>query len=674
MTSAPGRTARRSHATFPLLLREAILPIGLILLPVLLLMGGCSSNGPTGPAAPTAPALDLGPAVPMASETIGAGGGTLTVDAPGDSLDGLTIDVPDGAYTGARAYEVEARRITGIRNGREAFKPLTPLITIRNGGGFATAPMLLTIPCTVPEGDFPMAFLYDRATGRMEGMPLVWYDAGSVTVHTGNFEFSTAMAGGKTNTGAAADAESGIVVTSIPERLLESYREVASTFKPGVDDWQFVNWGSYASPDGQCAGQTLGALWYFMQRKSRGDARLNGRFDNDGAGEPTPKVWQDDVNPYRFCSLLQSQYWETFAARYFGNLQYLLPDRLTYNAIKYAMILTGEPVYITAGGTIKGEFTRHALTVYRIADGTVYIADPNDPGDLERTISFSGSFSPYKFGSKGANYPGIPFPRIEYIAKSSVIDYTLIRNYYQQMLEGSVGAELFPRYTIEAKNDGGYFVELSDGFRIGKRFITLRISSPSPLFTPGFEAYREDGTQYTTVGDEISLPVGRHRIGIYVFDKNKGYVGFNWYNVEIWETPPPHEPKTSGPCSCTLSFDGASVTTASASFHYGNYEDPFTHTLKKRLDIDYVYTGGYFNSSALEFTGTGIYPLYGNVAVADTNGYPDNDRHWTSYDNDAKLTVTGWDDWHLTGTINFSFGDEQIGEKRNVVGSFSCGR
>lgn len=674
MTSAPGRPARRTHSTFPLLLHEAILPIGLILLPVLLLMGGCSSNGPTGPAAPTAPALDLGPAVPVASETIGAGGGTLVVDAPGDSLDGLTIDVPGGAYTGPRTYEIESRKITGIRNAKETFKPLTPLITIRNGGGFAEAPMLLTIPCTVPAGDFPMAFLYDRASGRMEGMPLVQYDAGSVTVYTGNFEYNTAMAAGKTNAAAAGDAESGIVVSSIPERLLESYREVPSTFKPGVDDWQFVNWGSYASPGGQCAGQTLGALWYFMQRKSRGDARLNGRFDNDGAGEPTPKVWQDDVDPYRFCAVLQSRYWETNAARLFNELQSVLPDRITYNAIKYAMILTGEPVYITAGGTVKGEFMRHALTVYRIADGTLHIADPNNPGDLNRTVRFSGGFSPYMFGSNGATYPGIPFPRIEYIAKSSTIDYTLIRKYYQQMLDGTIGSEIFPRYTIEAKNDGGYFVGLSDAFRTDKRFVTLRISSPDPNFTPGFEAYREDGTQYTTIGDDISLPVGRHRIGIYVFDKNKGYVGFNWYTVEIWETPPPHEPRTSGPCSCTLSIDGAPVTTASASFYYGNYEDPVTHTLKKKLDIDYVYVGGYINISVLEFTGAGIYPLYGRVAIADTNGYPDKARYWNSYDDAGKMTITSWDDWHLAGNVDFGFGDEQIGENKKAVGSFSCGR
>lgn len=647
----------------------------------LFLVGGCA-EGPTGPTAPKLD-LDFGTVVPVASETVGPGGGTIIVDAPGDSLDGLTVEIPDGAYPDAHTYEIGYRKITGSRNVTEAFKPLTPLITIRNGGGFAEAPITLTIPCTVPEGDFPMAFLYDPTSGKLEGMPLVAYDAHSVTVYTGNFEHSTAMAAAKMIGSAQNDGESGIVISSISERLLESHREVASTFKPGTDDWQFVNWGSYASPGGQCAGQTIGALWYFMQRKSRGDAHLNGRFDNDNGINPTPKLWQDDMNAYRFCSVLQSEYWEGPGGRILANLQYLLPDQLTYNAIKYAMILTGEPVYITAGGKLNGTFTRHALIVYKVADGTLYISDPNDPGDLNRTIRFSGgSFTPYKFGSKGATFPGIPFPTIQYIAKSSVIDYKLIRNYYDQMIDGTIGASLFPPYSIEVKNDGGYFVQLTEGYRTGKRLVTLQVKSPNVLFVPGFEAYREDGTQYTMSGNDISLPIGRHKIGIYVFDKAKqpyGYVGFNWYTVEVWETMPPHEPKTLGPCTCTLSLDGAPVNVATSTFATGSYMDPSTFEYENDFLVYAYYNGGHTRVMVHEFKGKGTYPLFATAydtgsVIADTNGGPNNWRTWGPYNGTNIMTINEWTDWHVSGNFELTYDNDQTGEKKTAIGSFSCGR
>jgi hypothetical protein len=657
-------------------------PSRYLLLPVLLgllALAGCSEN----PTSPSAPKLELGTVVPITSKTIGGGGGTIVVDLPGDSLDGLTIEVPAGAYPEAHTYQIGYRKITGVQNTTEAFKPLTPLITISNGGGFAEKPVTLTIPCTVPDGDFPMAFLYDPATGTLEGMPLAGYDASSVTVYTANFEHSAAMAAAKMGA-VQADAESGIVISSISERLLESSREVASTFKPGKDDWQFVNWGSYASPLGQCAGQTIGSLWYFMQRKSRGDAHLNGRFDNDNGIDPTPKVWQDDVSAYRFCGVLQTEYWEGPAGRIFGNLQRVLPDQLTYNAIKYAMILTGEPVYITAGGQLNGSFTRHALVAYRVVDGTVYISDPNDPGDLERTITFSGGkFTPYKFGSKGATFPGIPFPTIQYIAKSSVINYKLIKKYYDQMIDGTVGANLFPSYTIEAKNDGGYFVELTSGFRTGKRLVTLQVKSPNVLFTPAFEAYREDGTQYTLSGNDLSLPIGKHKVGIYVFDKNKapyGYVGFNWYTIEVWETTPPHEAKTAGPCSCTLSLDGAPISVTASSFSMGGYQNPTTFQYEDDFWVQARYNGGYTTVIVHKFNkGKGTYPLFATAYdtgshIADTNDGFGKWKTWGPYNGTNELTITDWSDWHVAGTFELTYDNDQTGEKKKAVGKFQCGR
>lgn len=665
-----GRSYPQRLGSWPMAVAAA--RIGATLVAASLFAVGCSEN----PAAPPPLALDLGAPVDVATTTVPSSGGTLVVETPGDVLDGLTIEIPDGAYPDPRAYDVGYRPITAIRNGDSAFKPLTPLIMISNGGGYSEEAITLTIPCTVPDGDFPMAFLYDPASGEIEGMPLLSYDENSVTVYTANFAHSAAMAAGKPGAGAAEEGESGIVVSSISERLLESYREISSTFKPGVDDWQFVNWGSYVS-NGHCAGQTLGSLWYFMQRKSRGDGQLNGRFDNGDGINATPKLWQDDLNAYYFCAVLQKEYWESSAARIFNGIQSITPDQITYNAIKYAMIVTGEPVYVTAGGKINGTFTRHALTVYRIQDGTVYIADPNDPGDLERKIEFSGGgFSPYKFGSKGATFPGIDFPTIEYIAKSSVIDYALVRKHYHEMLDGTIGRNLFPAYTIEVESDAGGFVPLTDGHRTAKRIMKLRVTSPDVTFIPDFEAYREDGTRYTASGNEISLPLGRHRLGVYVFDKNKhpyGYVGFRWFNVEGWEELPAGGGRNEGECSCTLTMNGAPKTITGSLFSMGPFVEHFITYPDTAFVLTAQFPDGAARIVARNFTGPGTYTLY-NSGEGGSSSISDASYRWFPTQGTNTITITDLTAQVVRGSFEFTNNGNFGPPPLTATGTFACGR
>jgi len=42
-----------------------------------------------------------------------------------------------------------------------------------------------------------------------------------------------------------------------------SLKDIDSGFRPGIDDWEFTNYGSYITPDGECEGQSLTALWYY---------------------------------------------------------------------------------------------------------------------------------------------------------------------------------------------------------------------------------------------------------------------------------------------------------------------------------------------------------------------------------------------------------------------------
>ncbi|MBK8641821.1 MAG: hypothetical protein IPN15_06215 [Saprospiraceae bacterium] len=76
-----------------------------------------------------------------------------------------------------------------------------------------------------------------------------------------------------------------------------------SGFRPGIDDWEFPNEGSYIEPEGHCAGQSLTAMWYYHVHKlSLNEHPLYDRFST----LPSP-IWQDNVKGYRFSSVIQKQ-------------------------------------------------------------------------------------------------------------------------------------------------------------------------------------------------------------------------------------------------------------------------------------------------------------------------------------------------------------------------------
>ena len=64
---------------------------------------------------------------------------------------------------------------------------------------------------------------------------------------------------------------------------------VDSGFRPGVDDWQFTNYGSYVAPTGHCEGQSVSAIWYYVnQRLGGGASPLYGLYDDNGGNRPRP--------------------------------------------------------------------------------------------------------------------------------------------------------------------------------------------------------------------------------------------------------------------------------------------------------------------------------------------------------------------------------------------------
>ena len=128
--------------------------------------------------------LTLGASTHLVTQSVSAGGGKVSVSS--GELKGFTIDVPKGAYQKDTSFDVSVREIKGQQFG-SLFSAASPLISIKNGGGFAGKSMTVTIPIQKKDNEFAMGFYYDEKTGQLEGIPFLSEDNTHITLLTNHF-------------------------------------------------------------------------------------------------------------------------------------------------------------------------------------------------------------------------------------------------------------------------------------------------------------------------------------------------------------------------------------------------------------------------------------------------------------------------------------------------------
>jgi len=470
---------------------------------------------------PPAPGLTgefhTGAQVPLAEQSVGSDGGTVV------AADGLTIEVPSGAHPSNVTYAVVSSPITGHTFG-ETIRPASALYSIDNGGGYTGELITLDIPVTVPEGGFAMGFFYDAATGRLEGMPILALDADSVTVATRHFSDLVVL------------EFPGLGIATIPDFVADS------NFRPGTDDWQFRNLGSYAAPNGHCSGQSLSALWYYLeQRREAGASPLNGLFDNNG-GTATPGLWEDDSDGYRLASAVQADEHSTvsLAERIFENITRSRADPLQYLALAATITTTGEPQYVGIYDTAQGG--GHAMIAYKVDRRGIWVADPNYPGE-ERLIPYDGlNLGPYRSGNK-ANEAPKDFDAIGYFGTTALINWQGLGGRWTEFQSGTVGTDVFRDVGLEitrvvAKDDG----TLEDVTVINSMTIPLGeqidfdvigqddlpLNDDYRLSVYEMDGLLEVGRDNASV--TVQLDAGTHDLGFYV---EGSPAGTNWMFVDF---------------------------------------------------------------------------------------------------------------------------------------------
>ncbi|MDD5602928.1 MAG: hypothetical protein PHG48_02440, partial [Eubacteriales bacterium] len=396
--------------------------------------------------------LTFGTSVQLEAKQAAAEGSTIVFDKK-DFFEGMTLTVPEGAFSAQTTFKVSATEIEGHNKG-EYFKPITPLITVDNGQIFADVPMIVSIPIKVEDDEFALAFYYDKASGRLEAIPFKNITNERIEVITSHF--------------------SDIVVSSIKKETLEKMDRSTSAsidtgFEPGKDDWQFANNGSFLSPGGHCAGQSITMAWYYSsQYKALGEPRLFGRFDNNMSATKTAEFWFDDSQGYRFASMAQELFSMDKTKTFFDLTDEHEDYTLTFNAFAYAMLMTGEPQQmIIYKKEMKKIIEGHAIVAYKIENGRIYVADPNYPAQKDRyveaeidefeEIDFDGNetgkvtkfllLNDYSSGSDATAIAekGVTIYNYFYFAaQSALIDNSVLDSEYKRMLTGNVGDNKFP--------------------------------------------------------------------------------------------------------------------------------------------------------------------------------------------------------------------------------------
>lgn len=478
--------------------------------------------------------LELGKEISTSVESSKADDATIfSITDKESPVNGLSLEIPGDAYNVVPQVSISTTEIKGSDFG-EGFVWVTPVVHVDNGGDFAQNYMKLTIPCNIGEDETALAFYIEPETGALEPITVAEQGPEGVTLLVRHF--------------------SDIAVAKVSSKITKEFETVGTGFTPGVDDFSFENHGSFIAPKGHCLGQSLSAIWYYVNRKAS-QGSLFSRFDNfqkKDLGFNTPNYQDDDTLAYRLCSVAQvSVHWDP--AKYENACQ--RSDRDTYINIITALHY-GQPQLINIfrrdeNNNVGG----HAIIAYRSEPGKIYVSDPNYPGKTNRYIEFvNGEFKPYNSGENAmdiAKGNGKVYNLFEICGFSTYFSTSEMTDLWAELDAKTVGDKLFtnntlPRITTEVKENGVWKErDVTDGFKVftdelelshvypgysGSTYqLSLYNGKSFQMISRDFEF--DDGMTFT-----IPLTEGISYIGIsqYLMDTPKSYSwnNFRWIKVE----------------------------------------------------------------------------------------------------------------------------------------------
>lgn len=463
-------------------------------------------------------------------------------------FDELTISIPADAYDSEVSFKIVTKDI--VADQFELIEPVSSFYEIDNGNVFSEVPIGLQIPLDSNTDGFVMAFYFDEESEDIEGIPSIRLENDRLLVMTHHF--------------------SNVFVGMMNEEDLEKYKSggaITTKFTPGIDDFSFVNYGSFIAPGGHCSGQSIAAMWYFKNiRRFKLDdpsSALYGLLDNNGLF-PTPKVWQDDSLLYRFASSVHEDekgnnmaFDEMYIANIFPDYEYdLIPDynaKNHWDAFHASMILTHRPQLVGIYREEEGKkIVGHAMIAYMIEDNKLYVADPNYPGETRYIEYNNGEFKSYSSGTNAQEIKDsgeIGFNRVYFLGEFATIDELKVENRWKEVMNKDLENEYFPYPMIISDGTTSYKKSYEFNIDISQpdlqdklefQVIDKNLHKITPSLSNGYK-FSDSllSIPLVAVNDEklkIIVPLkdeGDNWLGFYFVDKSDEWVGFQWIKIFV---------------------------------------------------------------------------------------------------------------------------------------------
>jgi hypothetical protein len=409
----------------------------------------CSDSN-TSPKPPTNPSFDT-----LTTGSISSAGGTITVNKSGDPLNGLTLNVPSGAYDNTMDVTIGSTSNQNLPTAN-GIVPISPLVhVVTSTGGYAHGAIEFKIPVTVPANTFPVAVMYDSSTGALEPMTTIAYDGTSVTAITGHLSQPTIASPSAARIGGSSRVMASVMASSAsPDSLLVTFGVYAipvsvlnqdwdTGFHPGTNDWEMRAFATEADSSSVVLGVGATELWYFNSQAS--STPLNKRF---AAVHNAPL---SDTIGYHWVSQIDGQVSNQVNSYLSSAYNRLTNSAVDADSLQFDQIRASFAIPTLNGGRSLPVFvdlqsaginTYYYLIAYKATGNQIYVADPVSPGDQNRFLQLTSTgMTPYVNPSYRN---GVSFSKPLGTQLGLAIPLPVLAASYPQAVAGTAGASLFP--------------------------------------------------------------------------------------------------------------------------------------------------------------------------------------------------------------------------------------
>ena len=432
---------------------------------------------------------------------IASGGGSFTYSKPGDVLNGLVLTVPAAAFGHATQWSITSQPGAPASLPADAFL-VAPMLSITNNEVYADSLIRLRIPVRAGIDTAVGAFFYDPAQGTLELAPILGREAGAVTIVARHFSAdqlltratsfpATIRSGALGGSSAAKPAGASLFTSSIFGALHSAsatgsvnivivgakrsglvVKQLATSFVPAADTWEFTNQLEWIYFRGMSSGMAITEVDYNVRYKSAAGSLLDKFYRGPGGisfwGDSPIGIRMSAITEQAVDAVINKLYLP--AAGSFPGTFLTTKDTQVFDAITLALYLTGKPQVIAA----QGSNLFHSFIVYGALPGQLLVSNPN--------VLRSAATLPFD----GTNFSVVTVAQFVGAAQQQVAGYTVLglssliapatlSANWAAAVAGTVGNADYPSMPLE------YYNYTSQAWQPVPAGDTLRIASDTFL-------------------------------------------------------------------------------------------------------------------------------------------------------------------------------------------------